>query len=139
MQIWQEGLLAWAVLWAGQGAGTWMQMRHYPRAMRRIQQDWPDGYLGTGAARSTFGRGAIALVVASPDQRVRQVLLMEGRSVFASFRDCPEAVGLDLTALPEAAFATQRKGRRKALAGAVAQIQAAIRAAVAPVSVPHAA
>ena len=132
MQVWQEGLIALAVLWACQGAGTWAQMRHYRRMMSGVSERWPDGYVGAGAARATFGRGVVALVVASPDQRVREVFLMEGRSVFAKFRSFPDAVGYSLDALPSSGFATAYKGRQKALTGAVSQIGRTIATRVRP-------
>lgn len=121
--FWQQGLILLAVLWACQAAGTWMQMRHYGQVMRGIAQSWPDGGVGSSAARGTFGRGVIAIVVASPDGIVRQVFLMEGRTVFAKFRlfDVGVGVGVGLAALADH-VGQQSKGRRKAVAGAVSQI-----------------
>ncbi len=124
MQLWQEGLLLLVVLWGCQAAGTWMQMRHYSAVMRRITETWPDGSVGASAARGTFGRGVIAIVVASPGLTVNQVLLMEGRSVFAKFREWPIEPGRPLASLADDEFAIAYKGRTKALAGAVKQIQA---------------
>jgi glucitol operon activator protein len=126
MRFWQEALILLAVLWASQAAGTWMQMRHYRDVMRRITQSWPDGCVGASASRGTFGRGVLCIVVASPDATVRQVFLMEGRSVFAKFREIPALAGHSLATLPTDAFATAHKGRQKALTGAIAQITATL-------------
>lgn len=121
LQFWQQGLLLLAVLWACQAAGTWMQMRHYGQVMRHIAQSWPDGCVGSSAARGTFGRGVVAIVVASPDAFVRQVLLMEGRSVFAKFHPVELGERTTFAALGER-VGQQSRGRQKAVAGAVAQI-----------------
>jgi glucitol operon activator protein len=126
MRFWQEALILLAVLWACQAAGTWMQMRHYRNVMRQITQTWPDGCVGASAARGTFGKGVIAIIVASPDEVVRQVFLMEGRSVFAKFREFPAEAGNSLAALAADGFATAHKGRQKALTGAIAQIRTAL-------------
>lgn len=136
MQFWQQGLIALAVLWACQSAGTWAQMRQYRRLMGGVAERWPDGYVGASAARGTFGRGVVALVVAGPDQRVREVFLMEGRSVFASFRCVPEAAGQALDALLGCGFATAHVGRQKALAGAVGQIATAAEGRLRPRTAP---
>ena len=123
LQFWQQGLILLAVLWACQAAGTWMQMRHYGQVMRGIAQSWPDGCVGSSAARGTFGRGVVAIVVASPDHVVRQVFLMEGRSVFAKFHPVDVGAGVSLAALAER-VGQQSKARQKAVAGAVSQIDA---------------
>jgi glucitol operon activator protein len=124
--FWEKALIALAVLWALQAVGTWVQMRHYRRVMAEIAASWPDGLLGASAVRGYFGKGVIAIVVATRDEIVRQVFVMEGRSVFAKFRECHEDEGLTLTAL---AAADPGRNRAKALAGAVAQIR---RAAASP-------
>lgn len=123
LSFWQQGLILLVVLWACQAAGTWMQMRHYGRVMRGIAQSWPDGFVGSGAARGTLGRGVVAIVVASPDDAVRQVFLMEGRSVFAKFRPFDIGDGTSVAAIADR-VGQQSKGRRKAVAGAVSQIDA---------------
>ena len=126
MQLWQEGLLLLIVLWGCQAVGTWMQMRHYRVVMRQIAERWPRGCVGASAARGTFGRGVIAIVVAGPDTTVSQVFLMEGRSVFAKFREWPVEAGRTLATLAADGFATAHKGRQKALTGAIQQIQATL-------------
>jgi DNA-binding transcriptional regulator of glucitol operon len=122
MEFWQVALGLWAVLWAGQAAGTWLQMRHYQHVMRHVTGSWHDGFVGTGAARGWLGKGAIAIVVAGPDQTVRQVLLMEGRGVLAKFREHMAGRGTSLDALA-AALGDGSRGRGQAVAGAVAQIR----------------
>jgi glucitol operon activator protein len=134
--FWQKGLMLLAVLWAFQAVGTWVQMRHYRRVLGEIARSWPDGYLGAHAVRSYLGKGVIAIVVATPDDIVRQVLVMEGRSVFAKFKACPEDQGLSLNALATVETTTRHKSRRRAVEGAIAQIRqaAAGRAAAAAIA-----
>jgi glucitol operon activator protein len=99
MYFWQYGLLAFAVLWGLQIAGTAIQMKHYRTTLAAITERWRDGFVGSGSARARFGAGAIAIVVAAPDGSVRQVLLMRGRTVFAKFRKLPELEGVPLDRL----------------------------------------
>jgi glucitol operon activator protein len=121
--FWEKGLILLAVLWALQAVGTWVQMRHYRTVMGSIARSWPDGHLGASAVRGYLGKGVIAIVVATPDDVVRQVFVMEGRSVFAKFRECPEDRGLTLAALATAEGKAKQKSRQKAMAGAIAQIR----------------
>jgi len=139
MAFWQVALILLVVLWAGQAAGMWLQMRHYRDVMRTITQSWPDGYVGASAARGYFGKGVIAIVVASPDEQVRQVFLMEGRSVFAKFREQTQDRGVSLGSLATGDSGTATKGRRQAVAGAVAQIRAALSRRETSVATPLAA
>jgi glucitol operon activator protein len=127
MRFWQEALGLLAVLWASQAFGSWAQMTRYRDVMQSVVREWPDGCVGVSAARSTFGKGVIAIVVASPDAIVRQVFLMEGRSVFAKFQEFSEGRGGSLATLATEALGAGPKGRQKALAGAVTQIKAALK------------
>ena len=125
MAVWQEMLLLFAALWAVQAAGTWRQMQHYRQVMGHISGHWPDGCVGASASRGMLGCGVVAIVVAGNDQDapVRQVLLMEGRSVFAKFREVPAAAGGALATLASIAdLAAGPRARQVAVAGAVAQI-----------------
>ncbi len=122
MALWQKGLIALAILWALQAVGTWVQMRHYRSVMSEIARSWPDGLMGASAVRGYLGKGVIAIVVATSDEIVRKVFVMEGRSVFAKFRECRGDEGMTLTALV-ASGAGQRRSRQKAIADAVAQIR----------------
>jgi len=130
--FWQKGLIALAVLWAVQALGTWVQMRHYRAVMSDIAKTWPDGLMGASAVRGYLGKGVIAIVVATSDEIVRQVFVMEGRSVFAKFKEIPEDKGLTLTALAAGGTAAQGRSRHKAIAAAIAQIR---RAAAASTSI----
>ncbi len=125
MALWQKGLIALAFLWAMQAVGTWVQMRHYRAVMREIARDWPTGLMGASAVRGYLGKGVIAIVVATSDDIVRKVFVMEGRSVFAKFKECREDEGLTLTALAAAGTEGRRRNRQKAITGAIAQIRRA--------------
>ncbi|MBC8129984.1 MAG: transcriptional regulator GutM [Rhizobiaceae bacterium] len=125
MENWQWGLVLLVVAWALQAAGTWKQMRHYREVMGDITRRWPDGWLGVGNARGGLRKGVIAVVVATRDDAVRRVLLMEGRSVFAKFASIEGVEGLPLDRLSSARFLDANVGRRTAVDMAVAQIQKA--------------
>ena len=123
MAFWEKGLIALAVLWALQCVGTWAQMRHYRDVMADIARTWPDGLLGASAVRGYLGKGVIAIVVATSDEIVRKVFVMEGRSVFAKFKEYTEGEGLTLAALSASGAGEGGRSRQKAIAGAIEQVR----------------
>lgn len=126
MQQWQFLLVLLGGLWASQSLGTWVQMRHYRKVMRAVTAQWRDGFVGTGYARGALGKGAIVLVVISPENIVRRLLVMEGRSVLAKFTALAEFEGRPLASLQSGdAFPAAKTARSKALASALEQIERA--------------
>jgi glucitol operon activator protein len=126
VQLWQIALIVLAIVWALQALGTFVQMRHYRDVMGAISRRRSDGYLGAGNARSTFGKGVILVLVVAPDAQVRRLLVMEGRSVLAKFKPLSEFEGRSLDELRAGkAFGETQKGREKALAMAIEQIDRA--------------
>ncbi|MDA8253145.1 MAG: transcriptional regulator GutM [Rhodospirillales bacterium] len=94
------GLIAvFAVVWLLQIAGTAWQMKHYQKVMGEIIGRWADGAIGVGNARSRLGKGLIVIIVVGPDDVVREVRMMEGRSIFARFRPLERAAGQRLADL----------------------------------------
>jgi glucitol operon activator protein len=118
MALWQIALLALGLAWVGQSVGVWLQVRHYQNTFRTIRGRWTDGRLGTGAAPSRFGQGVIVILVVSGGGVVRQLLAMQGRSVFAKFEDLAEFSGLSLGELRQRAM---EGGIDRSLATAVAK------------------
>lgn len=126
MAWWQLALILLVLVWLLQGFGTWRQMKHYRDVLGEISRRWSDGHVGVGNARSFLGRGVILLLVLAPDDTVRRLMVMEGRSIFAKFRPLTEYEGLSLEALMQDTRLGRRSpGRRKALEQAVAQIEQA--------------
>lgn len=126
MPLWQIALAIFALAWALQAFGTYVQMRHYSRVMGEVTRQWSDGFLGAGNARSRFGAGVILLLVVSPDRIVRRVLVMKGRSVFARFARLREVEGVSLETLPGNP-ALADKAEQGALSVALQQIEKASR------------
>lgn len=125
MSWWQYALIALGVLWVLQIIGTWVQMSHYRQVMTGITKSYRDGYLGTGNAKSTLGKGLIVILIASADGIVRKALAMEGRSVFARFQELPEFSGLTLEQIgTKGFFSPAESAREKAFAKAIEQIRA---------------
>ena len=124
MPLWQIALIALVAAWALQAVGTYFQMRHYRSVMGEVSNRWSDGFIRAGNAKSTLGRGVILLLVVGPDRIVRRLSVMQGRSVFAKFRPCPEQEGRSLEALSADPPFTDA-GCRKALSAAIAQIDKA--------------
>jgi glucitol operon activator protein len=125
MPIWQIGLILLVVMWILQAAGTWLQMRHYRSVMGSIQGRWTDGYLGIGNARSSLGRGVILMLVVGPDDTIRELLVMEGRSVLAKFKALTEFQGRSINSLREDEAFAKVRGRIQALDQAIQQIEKA--------------
>jgi glucitol operon activator protein len=96
---WRYGLLLFAVCWMVQIVGTFLQMRHYQKILAGLTTQWADGFVGSGSARSSFGRGAITILVVAPCGTVRQALVMQGRTTWAKFKPFPSLVGQDLEAI----------------------------------------
>ena len=124
MPLWQIALLALVAAWGLQALGTYVQMRHFGATMGDVARQWPDGYVGAGNAKSTFGAGLILLLVVSPDRIVRRAMVMRGRTVFARFRRLPDLEGRPLAALPETPDFSD-KAASGALAKATEQINKA--------------
>ncbi|MCW6508104.1 transcriptional regulator GutM [Lichenifustis flavocetrariae] len=101
MPLWQIALMGLVVAWGLQALGTYVQMRHFSATMGDVSRLWPDGFVGAGNARSTFGAGVILLLVVSPDRTVRRALIMRGRTVFARFARLSTIEGKTLDDLPE--------------------------------------
>jgi len=125
MPIWQIALILLVVVWLLQALGTWLQMRHYRQVMAGIQERWSDGYLGVGNARASLGRGVILMLVVGPDDRIRDLLVMEGRSVLAKFKRLGEFDGQSVQSLRESEAFNARRGRAQALEQAIQQIEKA--------------
>jgi glucitol operon activator protein len=89
-------LLALAVFWALQVVASWFQMRRYGDALRRTAGRWASGFLGVGACKVRFGRGAIAIVVLDSALTVRECLSMSGMTVFSRFRQHDGFSGLSI-------------------------------------------
>ncbi|MDP4823589.1 MAG: transcriptional regulator GutM [Aestuariivirgaceae bacterium] len=124
MSWWHYALIALGLIWVLQIYGTWIQMNHYRQVMTGITASFKDGYLGTGNAKSTFGKGLIVILIASADGVVRKALAMEGRSVFARFQEIPEFSGLTLDAIgKEGFFEPAQKARAQAFGKAIEQIR----------------
>lgn len=124
MPLWQIALLALGLAWIVQSVGVWLQMRHYQRTFAEVRTRWSDGRLGSGAAPARLGRGIIVILVVSPTRVVRQVYAMQGRSVFAKFRDLAELSGLSLDDLKRRAGAGEIEGgMARAISKAIEQIE----------------
>lgn len=126
MQFWQIALIVLVIVWALQSVGTYVQMRHYREVMGSIRTRWADGFLGAGNARGTFGKGVILMLVVSPEARVRRLMVMEGRSVFAKFKILAEFEGRPLDELRSGTvMGAGEAGREKALVQAIEQVDKA--------------
>lgn len=95
----QSALALLFVFWVLQSAGAWVQWRHYQQSVAGNRENWKNGYLGVGKSRRKFGFGAVAMVVVSPELRVKKLQVMKGMSIFARFKDVAAYEGMTLDAL----------------------------------------
>lgn len=103
----QSALTLLFVFWVLQTAGAWMQWRHYQQSVAGNRENWTQGYLGVGKSRRKFGFGAVAMVVVSPELRVKKVQVMTGMSIFARFKDVVAFEGMSLEGLASSVQGTQ--------------------------------
>jgi glucitol operon activator protein len=103
----QSALTLLFVFWVLQTAGAWMQWRHYQQSVAGNRENWTQGYLGVGKSRRKFGFGAVAMVVVSPELRVKKVQVMTGMSIFARFKDVVAFEGMSLESLASSVQGTQ--------------------------------
>ena len=123
MVIWQWGLLLLGLVWALQSFGTWRQMRHYADVFKGIEDRYNDGFIGTGFSRGRFIKGTIVLIAASPELKVRRLLTMSGRTVFAKFVRQQQFEGMSLDELrTDPAIVSGRYGAMTAMETAIEQI-----------------
>lgn len=99
MAIWQWGLLLLVIVWALQSFQLWLQMRHYSKTFKDITCQHADGFAGAGNFRGRLAKGAVALLVVTPDLVVRRLMVMHGRSAFARLKRYPEFEGIALDQL----------------------------------------
>ena len=80
---WQGVLALLVVAWLLQCIGTVIQIKRYRAAFRELSTGWSDGWMGVGKAGKVFQPGVIAMIVVAPDDTVRRVVTIKGRTVFA--------------------------------------------------------
>ena len=120
----QSALTLLFVFWVLQTAGAWMQWRHYQQSVAGNRENWTKGYLGVGKSRRKFGFGAVAMVVVSPELRVKKVQVMTGMSIFARFKDVVAFEGMSLESLASSVQGTQTNEQvSKAIQDAIQRIE----------------
>ncbi len=120
----QSALTLLFVFWVLQTAGAWMQWRHYQQSVAGNRENWTQGYLGVGKSRRKFGFGAVAMVVVSPELRVKKVQVMTGMSIFARFKDVVAFEGMSLEDLASAVQGKQTNEQvSKAIQDAIQRIE----------------
>jgi len=113
MLTWQWIVLVWALLWALQSVGIWYQTSRYGDQLKALQLEFTSGYIGTGHSPRRFGKGAIVMLVLSPEMTVRRFLVMRGLTILAKFKPVAEYEGLSLAALNAELEAMAKKSSLK--------------------------
>lgn len=102
-----------------QVAGTWLQVRAYRKAVKRLHKK---GNLGIGALRRKLGPSNIVIIACSRDGVVTGGELMSGMTIFSRFCEIQGIRGKKLSEL-KAYYQSLPKRRRKAYKGHIQVIE----------------
>jgi glucitol operon activator protein len=120
---WQGVLSLLALAWLLQCVGTWIQVRRYRAAFRELASGWSDGWMGAGKGGRFPQAGAIAMLTVAPDNTVRRVVVMKGRTVFAKAERVSRFEGLSVRSLRELIETDRRNSAAVAVAAALDQVE----------------
>ncbi|QIQ20700.1 transcriptional regulator GutM [Zophobihabitans entericus] len=79
-------------IFVAQSVLSFMQVRYYQKHMHKIAQQYTGKsghHLYSSMERKRFGSSAIALLVINDDKVIQECQIMQGKSIFAKFRDLP--------------------------------------------------
>lgn len=120
---WQGVLALLVAAWLLQCVGTWVQIRRYRAAFRELSSAWSDGWMSAGRGGRFPRAGAIAMIVVAPDETVRRVVVIAGRTVFAKAERIERFEGLSMRALRGEAAGTPKGSTAIAVLAALDQIE----------------
>lgn len=120
----QGALALLVVAWLLQCVGTWIQIRRYRSAFRELSSGWADGWMGAGRGGRFPRAGAIAMIVIAPDDTIRRVVVIAGRTVFAKAVRHESFEGLTVGALRTRMAEPGRDATKLAIASALDQVEA---------------
>lgn len=103
-----------------QVVGTHIQVKRYRRAVSRLHKL---GNVGIGSKRRRLGPGNIVLIACDGEGRITGGELMEGLSIFASFKAIDGIAGRSIYELLEM-YESMEPKRRKAYKGHVQALEA---------------
>ncbi|GMA50861.1 hypothetical protein GCM10025857_22180 [Alicyclobacillus contaminans] len=104
-----------AIAWLLQYALTWLQIRHYRRAMKQLVERYRQRegyYLFSGIARKALGSGAIVLMIVDDTGRIQHVQALVGFTVLAKFSPHAEHEGRTVEEVMQWAETTLQQRRR---------------------------
>ncbi|WP_062111528.1 transcriptional regulator GutM [Aureimonas sp. AU40] len=120
---WQGVLALLALAWLLQCWGTIVQIRRYRAAFQQLSSEWSDGWMGVGKGGGGLKRGAIVLLVVAPDETLRRVVTIEGRTVFAKARRVERLEGVSPGEARSQAALRPKDPFSQALLTALAQVE----------------
>lgn len=120
---WQGVLALLAAAWLLQCVGTWVQIRRYREAFRALSSGWSDGWMGAGKGGRFPRAGVIAMIVVAPDETVRRVVAIAGRTVFAKAERFERFEGLSVRALRGELARAPKDAMASAVAAALDQVE----------------
>lgn len=103
-----------------QALGTYVQVRQYKKAVRRLHKK---GNVGIGSRRSKL-KNNIVIIACDGEGIVVDAELMEGLTIFTKFKQIPEIIGKDIFSLREEYAAITSKKEQKRWRGHIEAIKA---------------
>ena len=120
----QGALALLVVAWLLQCVGTWVQIKRYRSAFRELSSGWDDGWMGAGRGGKFPRAGAIAMIVIAPDETIRRVVVIAGRTVFAKATRLRAYEGLTVAGLRAETADPGKDPTRLAIVAALDQVEA---------------
>lgn len=100
-------------------AGTWLQVKAYRKAVKRLHKK---GNLGIGALRRRFGPSNIVIIACNRDGIVTGGEIMSGMTIFSRFREIEGIAGKSLAELKES-YQSLPDRRKKAYKGHIQALE----------------
>ncbi len=102
-----------------QAAGTYVQVQHYKKAVRRLHKK---GNVGIGSRRSKL-KNNIVIIACDNQGNVVDGEIMEGLTIFTKFKSIPEIMGENIFSLQEK-YENLPKKQQKEFRGHLQAVQA---------------
>ena len=103
-----------------QATGTYVQVRQYKKAVRRLHKK---GNVGIGSRRSRL-KNNIVIIACNSEGLILDAELMEGLTVFTKFKKMPEVIGRNIFELRDEYAKISSKKEKKRFRGHMEAVRA---------------
>ena len=103
-----------------QALGTYVQVRQYKKAVRRLHKK---GNVGIGSRRSRI-KNNIVIIACNSEGIITDAEIMEGFTVFTNFKKIPDIIGKDIFELRDEYIKVTSKKEKKRIRGHLEAVKA---------------